>query len=296
MNLQLHKALSDITGVTGMKILRAILAGERDAVALAKLKHPGVKSSEEDLAKALTGEYRDEQLFVLRQAMAAYDFFHEQIASLDEEIRSYLKTLEPAEPRPAAAPPAKKKKQSKRRKNQPHFDLRSELIRITGVDLCAIDGLDAMTVFTILTEGGSDMSLFPTDKHYTSWLALSPRNEITGGKVRNRRTRRSSNPAAKAYRLGAQSLHKSQTALGAQFRRLRARLGAPKAITAMARRLAVLVYRMLKFGQAYVDQGQEAYERQFHAQQLTRLQKQAKTLGFSLVPQPQQELPLQAVS
>ena len=279
MNLQLHKVLSDVTGVTGLKIIRAILQGERNPVELAKLKHPLVRSSEETIAKALTGDWRPEHLFTLRQAMELYEVYQQKIEACDQEIEKYMQSLE-ARGDPKDAPPEDLRK---RRKNQVHFDLRGQLHRLTGADLTAIDGIDAMTAQSVVSESGIDMSRFATEKHYSSWLGLCPNHQITGGKVRRRRTRKVRNRAAAALRVAAQSLHKSKTALGAFYRRMRARLGPAKATTATAHKLAVLIYRTLKYGLKYVDQGQQAYERQYQQRTLQTLIKRAKQLGYAMV-------------
>ena len=284
MNVQLHKVLSDITGVTGMRIVRAIVEGERDPVTLARFRHPLVKSPVEEIAKALEGKYLPEQLFLLRQSLEAFDFAHQQMAACDEQVEAYMRTLKtrPAKPGPLQAPPPR----PTRRKNQPHFDLRAELARIAGVDLTRIPGIDALTSQTLLAEVGVDMSAFATEKHFVSWLALCPNHAITGGRIHRRKSRPSANRLATAFRIAAQTLHKSKTALGAFYRRMRARLGAPKAITAAARKLAATVYRMLKYGEAFVERGQEAYEQQYKARVLANLRRSAKHLGFQLVAEP----------
>jgi transposase len=281
MNVQLHKVLSDITGVTGMRIVRAIVDGERDPVTLARHRHPLVKSPTEDIAKALEGKFLIEQVFVLRQALEAYDFSHRQIEACDAQIEAYMHSLKPRpgleSPTNAASPPRA------RRKNQAHFDLRTELRRISGVDLTRIPGIDALTFQTVVAEVGVDMSAFATEKHFVSWLALCPSHAITGGRVRRRKSRPSANRVATALRVAAQTLHKSKTALGAFYRRMRARLGAPKAITAAARKLAATIYRMLKHGEAFVERGQDAYEKQYQDRVLANLRRSAKQLGFQLV-------------
>jgi len=279
MNLQLHKVLSDITGVTGMKILRAIVAGERDSVVLAQMKHTLVKSSEETIVKALTGDWRPEHLFTLQQALELYDVYQQKILDCDREIEAYMKTLE-SHGDPKSSPP---RPTGKRRKNQVHFDLRKQLYTWTGVDITVLPGINAMTAQTVLSESGIDMSRFATEKHYSSWLGLSPNHQITGGKVRKRRTRKVRNRAAAALRVAAQSLHKSKTALGAYYRRMRARLGPAKAITATAHKLAILIYRMLKYGMDYVEQGQKAYEEQFQQRKIQMLLKHAKQIGYNIV-------------
>jgi transposase len=286
MNVQLHKVLSDITGVTGMLILRAIVAGERDPVRLAQHRHPQVKRPVEEIAKALAGHFLDEQVFILRHALATYDFLHQQLASCDEAIETYMAKLasRPAPASESSATDAPRKR--KRRKNQAHFDLRSELTRVNGVDLTRIPGIDELSAHAVLCEVGVDVSAFPTEKHFASWLALCPNHAITGGRVRQRRTRPSASRVATTLRIAAQTLHKSQTALGATYRRLRGRLGAPKAITAVARRLAVLIYRMLKHGEAFVERGQDWYEIQYKDRQIKNLVRNAKRLGFSLTAVP----------
>lgn len=279
MNLQLHKVLSDLTGVTGTKILQAILDGQRDPVELAKLKHPLVKSSADTIAQALTGDWRPEHLFTLRQAVELYEVYQQKIKACDQEVEKYMQSLD-AQGDPKDLEPQEGKT---RRKNQVHFDLRGQLHRLTGTDLTSIDGIDAMTAQTVVSESGIDMSRFATEKHYSSWLGLCPNHQITGGKVRRRRTRKVRNRAAQALRVAAQSLHKSKTALGAYYRRMRSRLGPAKAITATAHKLAVLIYRMLKYGLTYVDQGQQAYEKQYQERTLQMLKKRVKQMGYALV-------------
>jgi transposase len=281
MNVQLHKALSDISGVTGMKILRAIVAGERDPRVLARHRDGKLKRSAAELVAALTGDWREEHLFALQQALAQYDFAHAQLAECDARIEARLGRVA-SKVDPPMAPVSRPRR---RRKNQPHFDLRAELVRVTGVDLCRIDGIEALTAYTVLTESGFTVGEdFATEKHYASWLGLSPHNKITGGKVRSRRTRTVSNRAATALRVAAQSLARSQSALGAFYRRMKYKHGAPKAITATAHKLACLIYRMLRFGMEYVDRGAQAYEAQQRQRRLRSAQRQAASLGYALVP------------
>lgn len=279
MNLQLHKVLSDVTGVTGMRIIKAILAGERDPVVLAQLKHPLVQSSEDTITQALTGDWRREHLFTLRQAVELYEVYQQKIEACDQETQQYMQSLEAR----GQAEDLKPRQGGTRRKNQVHFDLRGQLYELTGTDLTSVDGIDALTAQTVVSEGGIDMGRFATEKHYSSWLGLCPNHEITGGKVRRRRTRRVRNRAAQALRVAAQSLHKSKSALGAYYRRMRSRLGPAKAITATAHKLAILIYRMLKYGKAYVDQGQQAYEKQYQEHTLKLLKKRVKQMGYALV-------------
>jgi len=282
MNLQLHKVLSDITGVTGMAILRSILKGERDPKKFVKMKHALVKSSDEVLAKALTGNFREEHVFALKQAVELHDIYQAKIAECDFQVQAVMATLQTQVDLTKRTTSPKLFKR-KRRKNQPNFDLRSHLYQTTGVDLTQIDGIDAMTAQTIVSECGFDMISFANEKKFSSWLGLCPNNRVTGGKVHSSRTRKVANRAANALRLAAQSLHRSPTALGAFYRRMRTRLGAPKAITATAHKLAKLVYRMLKYGQDYVDKGQEYYEQLYKKRVYKNLQNRAKQLGFQLV-------------
>ena len=279
MNLQLHKVLSDITGVTGMKILRAILQGQRDPVVLAQMKHPLVQSSAETIAQALTGDWRVEHLFTLRQALELYDVYQQKIEACDQEIETYRKTLE-SRGDPKDLEP---RERGTRRKNQVHFDLRQPLYEWTGVDLTTLPGIDAITAQMVVSECGTDMSRFATEKHYSSWLGLCPNHEITGGKVRQRRTRKVRNRAARALRVAAQSLHKSTSALGAYYRRMHGRCGPAKAITATAHKLAILIYRMLKYGMKYVEQGQQAYEQQYQERTRKMLVKRVRQMGYAMV-------------
>jgi transposase len=279
MNLQLHKVLSDVTGVTGLKIIRAILQGERNPVELAKLKHPLVKSSEDTIAKALTGDWRVEHLFTLRQAVELYDIYQQKIEACDQEIEAYMKTLDSrGDPKDLSPAP-----RETRRKNRAHFDLRERLYEITGVDLTLLPGIDAMTAQTVVSECGTELSRFATEKHFSSWLGLCPNHEISGGKVLRRRTRRVRNRAARALRVAAQSLHKSKTALGAYYRRMRGRLGPAKAITATAHKLAILIYRMFRYGMEYVEQGQDLYEQQYQERTRRLLAKRVRQMGYAMV-------------
>ncbi len=279
MNLQLHKVRSDVTGVTGMKILRAILQGERDPVVLAPMKHPLVKSSTDTLAKALTGDWRAEHLFTLRQAVELYDVYQQKIAACDQEIEAYMQTLD-SRGDPKDLPPAPRET---RRKNQTHFDLRRRLDEVTGVDLTILPGIDAMTAQTVVSECGVELSRFATEKHFRSWLGLCPNHQISGGKVLRRHTRKVRNRAAQALRVAAQSLHRSKTALGAYYRRMHGRLGPAKAITATAHKLAILVYRMFRYGMKYVEQGQQVYEQQYQERTRKLLAKRVRQMGYAMV-------------
>ena len=278
MNVQLHKAVSDITGKTGISIIRAIVRGERDPQVLAQMRHTRLKSSRAELAQALTGHYREEHVFALRQALESYDFIHQQIESCDRALQACMGRLPGT-----ASPTASAKPRQARRKNQPYFDLGAEQIRIAGVDLARIPSIDTLTAQVVLTEVGVDVSSFPSEKRFASWATLCPNNRKTGGKIRSRRTRKSSHRLAAALRVAAQTLSRSNTALGAYYRRKRAHLGAPKAITAAAHKLARLIYRMLKYGEEYVEQGQKAYEDQYRRHSLKALTRSAHNLGYELM-------------
>lgn len=283
MNLHLHVVLSDVAGVSGMKILRAIVAGERDPVRLASLADAQVRASREEIAQALSGHYTGEHLFVLGQALELFDVFQAKIRDCDAQLAIHLSRFEGKAG--AGAPPSnpKRSRRGSRRKNEPHFDLRAELWRLTGVDFSRIDGIDSLTAFTVLSETGFDVSAFPTEHHYASWMGLCPNNTITGGRVKRRQTRRVINRAADALRVAAQSLWRSDSYLGAYYRRLAARMGAPKAITATAHKLACIMYRAIKFGQQYVDKGEKYLEEQHRKRNLKSLVHCAKELGYMLV-------------
>lgn len=280
MNLQLHKVLSDISGVSGLCIIRTIVSGERDPATLAKMRDKSVKKSEEEIVKALCGDWREEQLFLLGAALEMFDLYHEKIRQCDRRIEECICSFEDKADKDKPSP---KPKTSKRRKNEPHFDLQTELYHATGVDLTTIDGISSMTALTIISECGIDLGAFATEKQFISWLGLCPHNVITGGKVRKRKTRKVQSRTAKALRLGAQSLHDSKTALGAFYRRMHYRLGGAKAITATAHKLASLVYRMIKYGMDYVDQGQEQYNQRYQERLLKNLKKQADAMGYALI-------------
>jgi transposase len=283
MNVQLANVISDVSGLTGQTIMRAMVAGERDPVKLAKLSQPGIQASLEEVAKSLEGNWRPELLFVLQQEVEMYDTYQRRIAECDQELQKHLASFADTVPLP---PPETepKRKRIKPAKNAPRFELRSELQRITGVDLTRIDGIDVMVAQTLVSEVGLDMSRWKTEAHFSSWLGLCPDNRTSRDKVLKRGTRRVVNRAATALRMAAVTLMRSRTYLGAQYRRLRTKLGAPKAITAMAHRLARLVYRMLKYGQQYVDKGAEYYERRYRQQQIEFLRKRAVKLGFRVTP------------
>src|SRR5215510_2323187 len=279
MNLKLAHVVSDITGRTGLAIIRAILDGQRNPRALATLRDPHGKADADTIARALDGSWRAEHLFELRQAVELFEFYQTQIAACDREIEAQLARFAD---KPDAPPLADAGRRRKARRTALSFDARQHLQRLTGVDLTQIDGIDAPTALTVVGEIGLDMTRWPTEKHFASWLGLAPGSHLSGGKQRSSRTKPSSSRAAAALRLAASSLYHSRSALGAFHRRLKARLGAPKAITATARKLACLIYRMLRFGTDYVDRGQDYYERRYHGRVLSNLMRRAHELGYTL--------------
>jgi transposase len=285
MNLRLTSVLSDITGVTGLKIIRAIVAGERDGHKLAQFRDERCKKSEAEIVKSLEGHYKREHLFALQQALELYDFYDRQLQACDLELEAMYQAFETPEER-GTPPPAPRTQ--KRRKNQAHFDLRQALYRLSGLDLTEIDGIDALTLQKVLSETGTDMSKWPTVKHFTSWLHLCPNNKITGGKVKQRGVQPTQNRASTALRVAAASLKSSDSALGAYYRRMRARLGTPAAITATAHKLARILYHLLKYRQPYHDFGADHYEQQYRARVLRNLNRRAAKLGFCLEPLAQQ--------
>jgi transposase len=292
MNVQLGTVLSDLSGVTGMNILRSIVAGERDGNKLAQFRDARVKASPETIAKSLEGTWRPEQLAILTRQLADWDHVQQQIQACDRDLQAMMQQMPDAAAVPPTKPPAdsdqkppkrRRKKNGKSSRNEPRFDLESELKRMTGVDLTRIDGVKANTVQTVITEAGLDMSRWETERHFVSWIGLSPRNDLSGGKVLNRKTRKVVSRLATALRMAATTLRESDSYLGAQFRRFRTRLGAPKAITAMASKLARLIYRMLRYGQEYVDRGTAHYEQRHRQQQIQFLARKAAQQGFALV-------------
>jgi transposase len=284
MNLHLTEVLSDITGVTGLQILRAIVAGERNAQTLSQLRDQRCRRSPAEIAKALTGNYRPEHVFALKQALALYDFYTAQIADCDAEMERQYAALQPIADA-ADLPPQTSRKRNSHSKNAPQFDARTQLFRITGVDLVAVTGLDESSVQTIISEIGTDVSRFPTIKHFCSWLTLAPHNDISGGKVLHSRTLKARNRAGQAFRMAAQAVMRTQTPFGAFYRRLAARIGKEQAIVATAHKIARVVYAMLKHHQPFESTSQEAYERQHQERELKRLKHRAADLGFQLVPQ-----------
>ncbi len=278
MNIQLTNVLSDIVGESGQKILRAIVAGERDGQVLGAMKNVRVRASVEEIAKSLQGNWRPEHLFALKQALGAFDFVGTQLAECDDQIEQQLQRLQAHEGDPAHG------KKRGRARNAPKFDLRTQLFRMCGVDLTRIDGVDVTTALAVVCEVGTDLSRFPTIKHFTSRLGLCPGTKITGGKAMSGKTKRVVNRAAQALRLAAAALRSSKSALGAYFRRMCARMDKPKAVTAAAHKLARLIYTMLTRGEEYTDQGQEYYEERYRERVLRALSQRAAKLGMQMVP------------
>jgi transposase len=283
MNLQLPLVVSDITGVTGLRILRDIVAGHRDADHLARHRDHRCRASTADIVAALTGNYRPEHLFILKQNLELFDACQAQLTACDLALETHIRTLTANMAMPAAPLPAPRVTK-KPRANEPRFEIRAPLHQLTtGVDLSQIDGIAPYTALKLLSEIGTDMARWPTEKHFTSWLTLAPKNKISGGRLLSSRTQPSANRAAAILRMTAMTLGRTQTALGAFYRRLAARIGKPQAITATARKLAVLVYRALKGELVYQDPGAEAYDLQQRTRLLRRLRQRAATLGFELV-------------
>jgi transposase len=262
-----------------MTIIRAILKGERDPGKLAAYRDGRCKKSKQEIAHSLQGHYRDEHLFALRQSVELYDTYSAQITNCDEAIEQQLKRFD-AQGDPEQLRVSKKQKAA----NAPTFDVRGELYRMSGVDLTAIDGISDITALKVLSETGTDMSRWKSEKHFSSWLGLSPGNRVSGGKILSSKTKPTTNRAAAALRMAAFTLSNSKSALGAYYRRMRSRHGAPKAITSTAHKLARLIYSMLKHGTEYVDQGQDYYEQQYQDRVMKNLKRRAAQLGFALAP------------
>ncbi len=283
MNVQLHHVLSDVTGQSGLAIVDAMVKGERDPQRLAALCDGRVKAPAETVARALVGDYRREHLFSLQQSLQAYGYYQQLLADCDQEIEAYLRELDSkldVEQHPLPPPD----NPHRRRKNEFHFDMRGELYRILGVDLTAVPGLNAITVHTLLAEVGRDLSRFANPAAFVSWLGLCPQTEKSGGRVLSARTRKTKNRLNRALRLAAQALHRSQTYLGNYYRRMRSRLGAPKAITATAHKLARIVFHLLRTGEAYDESVFAVEEQRCRVRTENRLRRQARQLGYDLVP------------
>ena len=285
MNVQLSQAVSDVTGMTGQKIMRAILAGERDPQTLAAMREPGCKKSAEEIAKALTGTWREEHLFILTQSIMLYDFYTEQIQACDLEIE-HLYGLTRPDWESGEVQPLTKRKKNSHSKNLPHNaeEVRKHLKRISGVDLSSVDGFGVSLAQTVIMEVGTDMSKFPDEKHFCSWLGLAPKHEISGGKVLKNKTLKTKNRAGQAFRMAAQSVKQAECVFGAFYRRLKARLGPSQATVATAHAIARVVYRMLKYQVEYEPLSVNEYQKHYEEQQIKYLKKRAAKFGLQLVP------------
>lgn len=283
MNLRLHNVISDVMGITGMKIIRAIVAGERDPVKLAEYRDGRCKSSNEVIAKSLTGNYKEEHVFVLKQALDLFDYYQAKIQECDQKIELLLSTWTQDNDE------VETKKPKKKHRNAPKFDVQKYLQQLCGVDLTMIDGIDALSALKIISEIGCDMKRWPTEKHFGSWLGLTPGTKISGGVILSSKTKISANRAASILRICANTLYNSPTAIGAFLRRQKTRLGAPKAITATAYKLAKIIYNMLRFKMNYNDAGQDYYEQRYRARLIKNLKRKAKILGFEIVENKNQE-------
>jgi transposase len=286
MNLHLHHVIADITGVTGFQILRAIVAGERDVRVLAALRDRRIRASEETVMKALTGNYRHEHLFALRQALSLYDSFSALITECEAAITMQAAVIggPPAPPTDPGAAEASSPSTRRRRKPGGDDHLNATLTRVAGVDLTTIDGISSTTAAIVISEIGGNVDAWPSERHFASWLRICPNPRISGGKLLKRGGKRPFSRAALALRQAAQSLHHSTSALGSFFRRLKNRIGAAKATTAAAHKLARIIYRLIKHGQEYTDQGQQAYEEKLKQRSIDALTKRAKSMGFQLIP------------
>lgn len=287
MNLQLHHVLSEITGVSGLAILDAILAGERDTTKLARLCNWRVRSSRETVAKSLEGDYRPEHLFTLRQSLVGYRFYQQLISEVDQELELRMHDLPRAEGAPAQMPPRTKACVYQRAGNEPAFDLKAELFRIAGVDLTDVPGISAITAHTILMEVGPDVSRFRNASAFASWLGLCPEKQVSGGKTLSTHSRKVKNRAAIAPRLGAHCLYRAKNYLGEFHRRMKWRLGVPEAVTATAHKLARIVYHLLSTKEPYSESVLIKSDRQANNRAEIRLRRQAANLGFQLMPVPE---------
>lgn len=283
MNVLVHQAVSDITGVSGMRIIRAIVGGERNPAKLAEMREEGCKKDAATIAKSLEGNWREEHLFALKQALELYDIYQAKIEDLDRQIQDHLCSMEDHSQGTTATPPKLEKRQP--RKNELNFDAAGEAYRICGVDLTRITAIKGHSAMKILSEIGTDVSHWPTAKHFTSWLTLAPNNRISGGKRLSQRKKISDGgcKAGQIFKVLAFSQHSAHSYIGAYYRRLAARIGKAKAIKATARKLAIMVYYALKYGTDYVEKGENYYEENYRARVLKNISRRAREMGYRLV-------------
>lgn len=285
MNVQLSQALSDVTGETGLRIIRAIVAGEREPQTLAALRDRNCKKSEEEIGKALTGSWRVEYLFIVKQALELYDFYTKQVEACDAEIERMYGLTRPDGSKEAVQPlPPKKRNSHSKNAPQKQAEIRQHLKRISGVDLSVVDGFGVSLAQTVIMEVGTDMTKFPSEKHFCSWLGLAPKHEISGAKVLKNRTLKTKNRAGQAFRMAAQSVKRADCVFGSLYRRLKSRLDKAQATVATAHAIARVVYRMLKYKVEYEQVSVEEYEQKYKEQQLKYMKKKAAKLGFQLIP------------
>jgi transposase len=282
MNLQLHHVISDICGVTGLKIVRAIVAGERDPDVLAAMRDVRCRHSAQTIRAAMVGNYQPEHVFALAQALALFDFYQERVADCDAKIERTLQLLNADKVKPEE--PLTKPRCRTKQTNSLNFDVRPLLYQLTGMDLTQIHGIGPSVGLALIAECGTDLSRWPTEKHFTSWLTLSPGCKISGGKVLSSHTRKSNNRIAARLRLVATAVGRTETALGAFYRRLAARIGKAKALTATARKIAILFYRAMRFGMRFEDPGADQYEQRYRERVVKQLQRRAAHFGFALQP------------
>ena len=285
MNVRVHRAVSDIQGATGMAIIRAIVGGERDPAKLAELRDPGCHKSAAEIAEQLSGHWRQDHLFSLEQSLKMYTAIGERIQAYDQEILKQLEKLEPAQRHGQPAPALKNSNKAKMIRQRGEEPMRQALFRMSGVDLAAIDAVGVGVAQVVLTEYGPDLSRFPSERHFVSHLTLAPQQAVSGGRPLQKKKKRgsASHRVAAARRSAALSLQHSRTALGAYFRHTANRLGADVAAFATARKLATHIYRLIRWGQAYIDSGADAYEKSYQAARINRLRTNATQLGYELV-------------
>jgi len=285
MNVRVHRAVSDIDGVTGMAIVRAIVAGEQDARKLAELRDPRCRKSKEEIAEQLSGHWREDHLFSLRQGLKMYDSIQERITDYEKEILRKLAEMEREECRGQAVPKVKNPKKGQAIQRHGEEPMRQALYRMSGVDLTGIDAIGVETVQVVLSEYGPDLSCFPTEKQFVKHVTLAPHNPTSAGKpVKKKKRNSASTRVGAALRMAATSLRHSETALGAYYRQMARRIGGDVAVFATARKLATIIYRLLRWGQPYVDEGAAAYERRYQANRIASLKARAKELGYQLTP------------